>query len=551
MPPRVAAPAPAPVVPPVKPPPPRRPVTSPSVPSPSASADSESAEPARPPLVGTRVGRAALALASAVTLMFTGYGYLTLANLTNGLATDDVIKNGGGEKPTDGAVDILLVGLDSRTDAHGNPLPKQLLDQLNAGPDDDELDTDTLIVARIPNDTSKPATMISIPRDSYVTIPGGYGKHKINSAYARARNDTVTTLRSQGVTDAKQVQQQSLSAGRKELIDTVSQLTGITIDHYAEVNLYGFSEITKAIGGVDVCLNAPARDKDSGANFPAGEQKIQGIDALKFVRQRHGLPNGDLDRIKRQQVFMAGLAKAVLSAGTLTNPSKLSDLIDAIKNAVLLDKDWDLVGFAQQLKGFGGGGLHFQTIPTGRPDLDTPNDGQAVEVDPAKVRAFVGGLIGQPVSAAAVAGPSGTVGADSQNSDVTVEMRNANGTPGLADRVLSALVAKGFTAGDVGNAPSRTKSVILYPSGGAQNAQRVSDALGGGYTMQRDDTDDIPAGHVRIFLSTAYDGPGTEGFAGPAQFALDGLRPAAPPPTATTTTTTSNTITADGVTCIN
>jgi LCP family protein required for cell wall assembly len=480
----------------------------------------------------------ALALVSTAVLVVTGYAYATLDSLTSGLATDNVIK---AEKPADGAIDILLVGLDSRTDAHGNPLDPKLLAQLNAGEDDGELNTDTLILVHIPNDTSKPAALLSIPRDSYVDIPGGYGKHKINSAYARAMNDTASDLRNKGVTDNKQITQQSQSAGRKELIATVEQLTGASIDHYAEINLYGFSEITSAIGGVKVCLKGPAKDSFSGADFPAGEQTISGVDALKFVRQRHGLPNGDLDRIKRQQVFMAGLASTVLSGGTLTNPGKLAGLINAIKNAVVLDQGWDLLNFAGQLKGVTGGGLHFQTIPTGRPDLPTPNDGQAVEVDPAQVKAFVQQLTGitpsgtsTPTSGSSSAGGNG----------ITVEVRNANGKSGLADSVMAALVAKGFTQGDTGNATKRSKSVIRYPSGGAADAQKVSDALGGGYDTEEDDTDGIPAGHVRIFLSTAYDGPGSQGFTGPAAYALA--------PTATSTPPSStDTITADGITCVN
>ncbi|MFC0438917.1 LCP family protein [Kutzneria buriramensis] len=486
-----------------------------------------------------RAGMTALALVSTMALVVTGYAWATLDSLNSGLATDNVIK---ADKPADGATDVLLVGLDSRTDAHGNPLPAQLLAQLNAGQDDGELNTDTLILVHIPNDTSKPAALLSIPRDSYVDIPGGYGQHKINSAYARAMNDEASTLRNQGQTDAKAIAQQSQSAGRKELISTIEQLTGATIDHYAEINLYGFSEITTAIGGVKVCLKAPAKDSFSGANFPAGEQSISGVDALKFVRQRHGLPNGDLDRIKRQQVFMAGLASTVLSGGTLTNPGKLTSLINAIKNAVVLDQGWDLLGFATQLKGMTGGGLHFQTIPTGRPDLPTPDDGQAVEVDPAQVKAFVQQLTGLTPTATSTSasGPAST------GSNVTVEVRNANGKAGLAASVMSALVAKGFVQGDTGTATPRSKSVIRYPSGGAANAQKVSDALGGGYDVEEDNADGIQPGHVRIFLSTNYDGPGSEGFTGPAAYALaptgGATTPAAP---------SSDTITADGITCVN
>jgi LCP family protein required for cell wall assembly len=488
--------------------------------------------------VAKRAGLVALAVVSTVVLVVTGYGYATLDSLTSGLATDNVIK---AEKPADGAIDVLLVGLDSRTDAHGNPLDPKLLAQLNAGGDDGELNTDTLILVHIPNDTSKPAALLSIPRDSYVDIPGGYGKHKINSAYARAMNDEASDLRNKGVTDNKQIAQQSQSAGRKELIATIEQLTGASIDHYAEINLFGFSEITQAIGGVKVCLKAATKDSFSGADFPAGVQTISGVNALKFVRQRHELPNGDLDRIKRQQVFMAGLASTVLSGGTLTNPGKLAGLIDAIKNAVVLDQGWDLLGFATQLKGMTGGGLHFQTIPTGRPDLPTPNDGQAVEVDPDQVKSFVQQLTGtKPTGSSAPTSDSSSTG-----NSITVEVRNANGTPGLADAVMSALVAKGFVQGDTGNATKRSKSVIRYPSGGAANAEKVSEALGGGYDTEQDDADGIPAGHVRLFVSTQYDGPGaTQGFAGTRAYALAPTTSAAP-------TSSTDTITADGVTCVN
>lgn len=490
--------------------------------------------------VAKRVGMTALALTSTITLVLTGYAWTTLDSLTTGLATDNVIK---AEKPADGAIDVLLVGLDSRTDAHGNPLDPKLLAQLNAGGDDGELNTDTLILVHIPNDTSKPAALLSIPRDSYVDIPGGYGTHKINSAYARAMNDKASELRNKGVTDPKQITQQSQSAGREELIATIEQLTGASIDHYAEINLFGFSEITQAIGGVKVCLKQATKDSFSGANFPAGEQTISGVDALKFVRQRHELPNGDLDRIKRQQVFMAGLASTVLSGGTLTSPAKLSGLINAIKNAVVLDQGWDLLGFASQLKGMTGGGLHFQTIPTGRPDLPTPNDGQAVEVIPSQVKAFVQQLTGVTPSSTAptTGGPAGS-GTGTGNG-ITVEVRNANGKSGLASSVMAALVAKGFTEGDTDVATKRAKSLIRYPSGGAANAQKVSDALGGGYDTEQDDASGIPAGHVRIFLSTAYDGPGAEGFTGPAAYALA--------PTPTSTAPSSDAITADGITCVN
>src|SRR5699024_3958948 len=139
----------------------------------------------------------------------------------------------------------------------------------------------------------------------------GHGTHKINSAYARGKIAEQNRLRSAGITDQQELETRGDQAGARTLIATVEQLTGTTIDNYASVNLLGFHNISEAIGGVDVCLNQAVNDPYSGANFKARHQKISGSQALAFVRQRHGLPNGDLDRVVRQQVFMAGLANKV------------------------------------------------------------------------------------------------------------------------------------------------------------------------------------------------------------------------------------------------
>jgi LCP family protein required for cell wall assembly len=282
--------------------------------------------------------------------------------------------------------------VDSRTDAHGHPLSREVLDELRAGNSDGEQNTDTMMVVHVPADPAKHAFAVSLPRDSYVDIAGAFGTHKLNSAYARAKNSKLNQLLNQGVSQAD-AEKQATTAGRRTLIATVTALTGLRIDHYAEINLYGFSEITKAVGGVPVCLNASVHDKYSGAYFPAGKQTLKGVDALKFVRQRHGLPNGDLDRVRRQQAFLAGIALRTFSAGTLTDPGKVTDLVDALTNAVVLDKNWDLISFAQQLQGLTGDRIRFFTIPTVRPDLATPNDGSAVEVDPGQVRSFVQDLV--------------------------------------------------------------------------------------------------------------------------------------------------------------
>ena len=131
-------------------------------------------------------------------------------------------------------------------------------------------------------------------------------------------------------------------------------------------------ELTDALGGVPVCLNKPVHDTYSGVDLPAGYQTVSGPVALAFVRQRHGLDGGDLDRIARQQAFIAGLAQRLQSEGTLTDPATLSRLLDVVTRHVVIDKGWDVQQAAAQVGRVAGTDLSFHTIPTGRPDLETP-----------------------------------------------------------------------------------------------------------------------------------------------------------------------------------
>ncbi|MDN5918294.1 MAG: LCP family protein, partial [Pseudonocardia sp.] len=248
------------------------------------------------------------ALVALALLVLLGAAWFYTQQLNGRLTRADVISGPGLSSDQN----ILVVGVDSRTDAQGDPLPQQVLDQLHAGGSDDGGDnTDTMIVVHIPAGGGE-ATGFSIPRDSYVAIPG-YGTHKINSAYTYGHNAARDALRSRGVSGPA-LAVQSAAAGGRTAIATVEQLTGLTITHYAAINLAGFFGISQAVGGVPVCLVAPVDDSYSGAHFPAGPQTVQGAAALAFVRQRHGLPDGDLDRVRRQQEFIASMAHTVLSA---------------------------------------------------------------------------------------------------------------------------------------------------------------------------------------------------------------------------------------------
>ncbi|WP_043537403.1 LCP family protein [Saccharomonospora cyanea] len=471
---------------------------------------------------------------SVLVLTVTGYAWAAMQGLVNGLTMADVIEKEEEELPADGARDILLVGMDSRVDAQGNPLPKDVLAKLNAGVADGELNTDTLILLHVPNDGGK-AVALSLPRDSYVTVPG-FGQHKINSAYARGKMAAKRELEQQGVTDEKELELRSNQEGAKTLISTIETLTGQTIDNYASINLLGFYDITNAIGGVEVCLKQATKDPYSGANFKAGKQTISGVQALAFVRQRHGLLRGDLDRVVRQQVFLAGLANRVLSAGTLTDPAKLNNLVDAIKKSVVVNKGWDILSFAQQMKGLTGGQIQFRTIPIVNPEYDTP-DGMAVQVDPTEVRNFVAKLSGKK--------PSGKSQQAPAPGEITVDVYNTSDVQGLAGTVSESLVAQGYVQGEVANDTPRQASVVQAAKGERASAQAVADALGGGIAVE--ESAEVTSGHVRVLLAPDYQSTGSSAAGAPAG---GGNAPGAAPQQAGEGSA-EQPITADGVTCVN
>jgi len=488
-------------------------------------------------------GRSFLALLSAAVMVVTWYGWNFLRTLDQGTTTTDVISaqageepGGVGRKPLDGAVDILMVGIDSRVDAQGNPLAPEVLDLLSGGVADGEMNTDTMILVHIPVDGTR-ARAFSFPRDSYVEIADGFGKHKLNSAFARQKNTVAEELAAQGADQAK-INVESTTAGRKTLIKTIENLTGgaVTIDRYAEVNLASFYEVTKAIGGVEVCVNQATSDYKSGANFVAGPQTIEGALALSFVRQREGLPGGDLDRIARQQVFIGALAKKVLSTGMLTNIDQLDSLVAAVQKSVVLSAGWDITTFAEQMQGLVSGNIEFRTIPVGD-TMDTYGDGNVLQVDPAKVKNFIKNLAADESPAPSTSASNNPV---TPNDKVTVQVYNASGTAKLAATVLDTLVGKGYLRGQANTAATVLDStVVRYAPGDKAVAEKLAKEFVGA-TVEEDDS--LTRNQVAVYVGADYspvedrsDPAGTPGTSVPGS-----PTPSAPPA-----------ITAGGLVCVN
>ncbi|MFC4592221.1 LCP family protein [Sphaerisporangium corydalis] len=185
----------------------------------------------------------------------------------------------------------LLIGSDKRPGESGNQR------------------ADTIMIVHIPADRDR-LTLIGIPRDSYVRIPGR-GNNKINAAYA--------------------------FGGPQLLIKTVENLTKVRVDHFAALDFQGFVTMTQVIGGVDVDVARKVYDPMSKITWPQGRVHLEGEKALLFVRQRYNLPGGDFDRIKRQQAFIGAMGHKIISRELLTDPFKLNGFLEALTRAVSVD----------------------------------------------------------------------------------------------------------------------------------------------------------------------------------------------------------------------
>ncbi|WP_216214161.1 LCP family protein [Amycolatopsis aidingensis] len=493
-------------------------------------------------VLALRGGKTLISLVSLIVLGLTWYGWQFVGDVNEGLATTKVFDEEMPVKPLDGAVDILLVGQDSRTDAQGNPLPREVLDRLHAGEADGERQTDTMILVHIPQDGTR-AVAISFPRDSWVRLAGGYGKHKLNGAFVYAYNDTHETLQQQGMTDLEKIDEKAKAAGRKNLIKTIERLLDRPgmIDRYAEVNLASFYEITKALGGIQVCLNEPVDEYRSGIDLPAGRQTIEGVQALAFVRQRYGLPRGDLDRIERQQAFLSGLARKVLSTEVLTNPTKLSDLVAAVKKSVVLSEGWDLLEFAAQMRGLSGGNVEFHTIPVVGNARIGGADVLQINVD--KVRSFIDNLVGEESPST----PPATSSVEpSEPSEVTVDVYNGSGQAGLGSQVRKLLQEKGFQGDGSATAARASDTLVRYPPGEEDNLAALREALG--QDMETEPDSEVPSGRLHLVLGSDYTGtsagePSNANFRAPGRSQRETSDKQAEEP--------ENKITAGGIPCVN
>lgn len=441
----------------------------------------------RPPASGRAavLARSLAALLSVLILAGSGWGwYLVRVAEASVGRTDAIPDSGNSDANGDGQeMNLLLVGMDSR-----EGLTAEQQAEFSTGDPEGALNTDSMMLVHIPADGSA-ASFVSLPRDTYVTIPG-YGEGRLNSAYARGYNDAEGS-------DADRD-----AAGAQLLIQTVSQLSGLRIDHFAEIDLLGFINLSTIVGGVEVNLCQATSDAMSGADFPAGVQTISGADALQFVRQRYGLPRVDLDRVVRQQVYIAGMLRNVLSSDLLLDLGKQKDVVEQVGTSLTLDRELDLFELAAQMQSVQLGNITFQTIPG---LTDARIDGAEVLEPPGQevLHAFFDSLSASPEPDAPAA-PSSAAPSVSPG-DVTVSVLNGSGVSGAAATAATALTDAGFAAGSGGNADPTDSTTVSHAAGDEAAAALVAAQVPGA-TVAVDDS--LPAGSVQLVIGTNYNGIG-------------------------------------------
>ena len=452
-----------------------------------------------------KAGYALSCVAAAMVLAISGFSYFVVRDVSS-IGGSNAIDSG----PSIGTQNILLMGLESRTDWNGNILPNNILNALHAGSAAGVAAgvggnaTNTLILIHIPAGGKK-AVGFSIPRDDWVTFPtpyDGQAQGKVDQAYGFALAAKESELRQQSSTlSQNQIAFAGNEAGRAATVATVEQLTGVHIDHFAEVNLDGFYELASVLGGVEVCLKQPvAYDSYSGFYaHHAGYQHLDAVMALAFVRQRHGLVNGDLDRTHRQQAFLDSVMQQLRTEGVLSDLTKINSLLSVAKQYVITDSGWNLLDFAAQMRSLTSGNLTFRTLPV--VTIDGHIDNQDVNIiNPPYIKQIVQETFYPSAASSRASRPSSSPSPKPESSadaaKTTVDVYNGGNTAGLAGQVSAALVKDGYRAGLVQNTSVLTTTEVMYGTGASASAAKVASL----FHVTATASATVTAGHVEVML---------------------------------------------------
>lgn len=382
---------------------------------------------------------------SVLTLVVSGGAWALTGYVSSGLHRVNADTTG---TPSSGPVNILVAGVDSR---EGLTHEQKL--ELHVG-SATGLNSDSLMLVHIPANHSG-IDVVSIPRDSWVDIPG-YGMNKINAAIG--------------------------FGGPALMVRTVEQVTGLTINDYVEVDFTGFVKVIDAMGGVDVCVPYAVDDPYSGLDLPAGMHHVDGITALEFARDRHSFALSDLSRISDQQQLLSTLFSQATKAGVLANPVKFDQVVSSVTAAVTVDKGFSLVKLADELRGLRPRDVTFTTVPVALLNYTTPTGLSAVLWDTAQAQALFRWLKTDTGKEPAKQHKKTAKSASSGRAAVSVNVYNGSDISHLSTDTGKQLAALGFGVHKAGlDWPSQSvqQTMIEYPAGQVAQAKLLAKVLPG------------------------------------------------------------------------
>lgn len=430
---------------------------------------------------------------ASVVVMFSALGYLLLGHYEGKLDRVDVFAGltGRPAKVADTAQNYLIVGSDNR-----EGLSAAEIRDLHVGAATAENGagrrSDTMILLHVSEQRDK-ATLVSLPRDSYVRIPAytdDAGKqhkasyNKLNAAYALG--------------------------GPQLAVSTVEANTGVRVDHYVEVGFEGFVRMVDAVGGVEICSPKAIKDTRSGLTLKAGTSTLDGGTALAYVRARYFDPRADLGRIERQQKFLGALFRQATSAEVLLNPIAMNSFLDASLQSMRTDPDLsrdDIVDLMTKTRGLAAGNVVFATVPISDYDYRPGGVGSTVRWDEAQAGVLFETLrqdqpLGSQTSGAtATDGPVLTVAP----STITVQVLNGAGVSGLGARTSDDLAKIGFVmAGPAKNADRSGASVteVRYDPRWDESLKTVLAALPGAKAVPVKGQGKV----FQVVVGSSYDG---------------------------------------------
>jgi LCP family protein required for cell wall assembly len=386
---------------------------------------------------------------SAVVLFVAGtaWGFTSYINDTIGR-----VNAGTAGTPASGPLNVLLAGVDQRS---GLTRHQELA--LHVG-NDVSSNSDTMMLIHVSGDRSR-VTVVSIPRDSWVNIPG-HGFNKINAAYGLG--------------------------GPKLVVQTVAANTGLTINDFVQVNFLGFVKVIDALGGVNICLPFAVDDPYSGLHLAKGLHHVSGITALEYARDRHSFATSDLARIQDQQHLLSSMLTEAISSGTLGNPVKLDRFLRAALAAIKVDQGLNVAALADQMRGISPGDVRFMTVPISDYNYQTPTGQLALLWDAKESQALFSELKNDQPATKPTPRPARTASRKLHRSQVPVEVWNGTLIGGLSATTGADLTRLGFPVKDGLTWPVHdiSQTVIEYPPGDAAGARLVRKVIPGGSLKQ-------------------------------------------------------------------